>query len=52
MYSRTSKSRGLLALVGVAVVAAVIAGCGSSGNNKTSGTTGGGANKNFKVAVL
>jgi basic membrane protein A and related proteins len=51
MYSRTSKSRGLLALVGVAAVAAVIAGCGSSGNNTTSGTATGAA-KNFKVAVL
>jgi len=53
MHSRTSKSRGLLALVGVAVVAAVIAGCGSSNNSMTSGSsTGAGANKNFKVAVL
>jgi basic membrane protein A and related proteins len=52
MHSRTSKSRGFLALFAVAVLAAVVAGCGSSDNNSSSTSTTGGSAKNLKVAIL
>jgi basic membrane protein A and related proteins len=52
MHSRTSKSRGLLALIAVAVLAAVVAGCGGSDDKSSSTSTGGAAKKNVKVAIL
>jgi basic membrane protein A and related proteins len=51
MHSRSPKSRGLLALVAVAVLAAVVAGCGG-GDNESKTNTAAGSAKNFKVAVL
>jgi len=52
MHSRTSKSRGLLALIATVVVAAVIAGCGGSSSSTSSGSSTSAAAKNYKVAVL
>jgi basic membrane protein A and related proteins len=51
MHSRTSKARGVLALLAVAVLAAVVAGCGDS-DDKGSDTSTGGSAKDLKVAVL